>query len=395
MCDTVCSRHPDRTLFAKNSDRPVREAQLIESFGRRRPGAVLNTQYLQLVDQGADAVLGSRPTWLWGFEHGVNEHRVAIGNERVFTIDDAAACAPALIGMDLVRLGLERGHTAGHALEIMTALLEAHGQGGIADAADDEAYFSSFLIADPRTAWILETSGTTWAAEEVTDGAAISNRLSIRTGWTRAASTVASGTDFETHRDPKSWAALADVRLACTRPLVTGAGRVRDPADLAALLRHHGMQPWGRPGDEASDVSPLPPDHIGPNAEGFSVCMHLRNYQATAAAMICDLPVDADEPLRAWVAPGSPCVSVFVPVFPPDIAPAALAEPSTWTRLLALRERVERDEDELGAVRAVLAPLEADLWAEADTVGADPDARRAFVERAWARVDDGLHSLAV
>jgi hypothetical protein len=30
----------------------------------------------------------------------------------------------------------------------MTSLLDEHGQGGIADRADDEAYFSSFLLAD-------------------------------------------------------------------------------------------------------------------------------------------------------------------------------------------------------------------------------------------------------
>ena len=91
----------------------------------------------------------ARPTWLWGAEHGVNEHGVAIGNEMVNTVDDPRAAPPALLGMDLVRLGLERAASADEALEVMTTLLERHGQGGVGDAVNDVSYWSSFLVADP------------------------------------------------------------------------------------------------------------------------------------------------------------------------------------------------------------------------------------------------------
>jgi secernin len=395
MCDTVCVRHTGRTLFAKNSDRPIGEVQLIESHPRRAGTSSLRTQYLTIDEFDTSATLGSRPAWLWGFEHGVNAHRVAIGNERVFTVDDAAAASPALIGMDLVRLGLERARTADAAIDVMTELLAAHGQGGIADATNGEPYFSSFLIADPRSAWVLETSGRTWAAKPVIDGGAISNRIGLDDGWTRASTDVTAGRAFDDWRDPKSFAAAADIRLACTRAAVRGPHRVDDPAGLAALMRDHGTGPWGSPRDGSTDVRELPPAKIGSNGEGFSVCMHVRGHDVTAASMICELPEDPARPLRAWVAAGSPCVSVFVPVFPMAAVPTALSDEATWQRFTALRERVEHDGNTLGEIRTVLAPLEAALWAEADEIADTPPEHGIFVDDAWRRVDRALTTLGV
>src|SRR5437867_3119960 len=123
MCDTLCAVGRERTLFAKNSDRPVAEVQLIESFVPRPGGGRLRAQYIETDDAGAFAMVGCRPEWLWGLETGVNEHGVAIGNEKVFTVDNPSAAEPALLGMDLVRLGLERGCTADEALAVMTDLL--------------------------------------------------------------------------------------------------------------------------------------------------------------------------------------------------------------------------------------------------------------------------------
>jgi Na+/melibiose symporter-like transporter len=91
--------------------------------------------------------MASRPTWLWGIEHGVNEHGVAIGNEKVWTTDDAKSAPPALLGMDLVRLALERARTADEALDRLTDLLTTYGQGGSGEEDHDEPYFSSFLLA--------------------------------------------------------------------------------------------------------------------------------------------------------------------------------------------------------------------------------------------------------
>jgi secernin len=391
MCDTLCAIGPRGALFGKNSDRPSGEIQLIESYAPRPPGGQLATQYLRIEDPGAFAMLGARPEWLWGFEHGVNQHRVAIGNEKVWTTEDPLAAQPALIGMDLVRLGLERGRTATDALEHMTALLTDHGQGGIADAHGKEPYFSSFLIADPSSAWVLETSGSTWVAAPVDGARAISNRLTVRTEWTRASADVPPGVDWDEWRHPTAPTGHADRRLAASNACLTA----REPAmataaDFAAHLRSHEEGPWGAPRGDAREVTAPPASFDPRSGEGVTVCMHLRGHQNTTSSMIAELPVHPEAPLRAWVAPGSPCVSVYVPVFPPYGVPTQLADPAVWLRFAALRERVEADPDALAEIRAAFAPVESELWADADEVALRPAEHGSFVERAWKRVSQSL-----
>lgn len=419
MCDTLCVAADGRMLFAKSSDRAVGEVQVVEPFGRRAPasGAGVRTQYLTVPDpDGAAAVVGSRPTWLWGFEHGINEHRVAIGNERVWTTRDAESSEPRLIGMDLVRLALERATTAEAALEITVALLEAHGQGGVAEEASGESYYSSFLLADPTGAWILETCGRSWAARPIVTGGSISNRLSLTDDWARASADVPAGSSFQQFIDPAFPTGHADLRLLATGAATRAASA--DARGLVATMRHHGGHPWGAVGDAAgraaAAIDPLPTAQMELDGTGVSVCMHLRDWEATAASMVAELPADPDEPARAWATLGSPCVGVYIPLFPDAsdpatsaaLVPAVLADPACWHRIDALRLRVEaaRDGDDdlgvavLATVRAALGPLEDALWDEADDLvatGADRARLGAFADGIGGRLDAALSGLGV
>ena len=75
----------------------------------------------------------------------------------------------------LFRLGLERGKTAEEALNVICSLLEKYGQGGpCCEDKPDACYFNSFIIADRKEAWVLETSQMHWAAEKVTGAFSIS-----------------------------------------------------------------------------------------------------------------------------------------------------------------------------------------------------------------------------
>jgi len=383
VCDTLWALGPAGAIFAKNSDRPPTEVQLVAAHGRRPAGGSLHTQYLTIPDTGAAATLVARPTWLWGAEHGVNEHGVAIGNEEIYTVVDAAAASPALIGMDLVRLALERSRTADEALEVVTGLLARHGQGGVANTYG-EAYFSSFLLADPTRAWVLETAGSVWAAKPLARSGAISNRITIGTDWTRASDALAPGDDFDRWRRPNEPTGHADRRLAASRALLARSG-APGPRQMAAHLRDHGHGPWGAPG--SGDAPQPPPAEVLADFTGVTVCMHVRDFMATTSSMVAELPADATAPGRAWVATGSPCVGVFVPVLlcpglEPDGVPAALADEVLWHDAATLRDRVERDPGAMAAIREVLDPLEAELWDEADALAGDPG-RWAAAAGSW------------
>jgi secernin len=392
MCDTLCAPSLRGMVFAKNSDRPPGEVQVAWPFGRRASaGSSLRTQYLTIGDAGAYSTLLSCPTWQWGAEHGVNEYGVAIGNERVWTTHDARRAQPALTGLDLVRLGLERARCAEEAVDAMAGLLEACGQGGITDATHQEAYDSSFLVADPSHAYVLETAGSTFAAAPADAGIAISNRISLGTGWTRGSHHLEPGEDFDRFRDDAADTRHADVRLAASRRFLaeTPAGGLTAAATVAHL-RDHGSGPWGAPATRGP-VHP-PPARAGDDFSGVSVCMHLRGFCVTAASMVAELPagIGDGEPVRVYVAPGSPCSSIYVPAFPrtvtgpPPFVPLELSTEELWRAADGVRQRVEADPDALPAVRAGLQELEDELWAEADDVLAYP-ARWAAAGASWGQ----------
>jgi hypothetical protein len=141
------------------------------------------------------------------------------------------------------------------------------------------------------------------------------------------------------------------------------------------------------------------PTGVDAELHGFTVCFHVDEpgfvVETTTSSMVAELPVDDRAPTRAWFALGTPCSSIFVPAFLPHAVAAPLGDPATWQRFAALRDRVEEDGDELGAVREVLGPLEADLWARADADATDPAAHGHCVDEAWRAVDAALARLGV
>jgi secernin len=360
------------TIFAKNSDRSANECQTLQHVPRRQHerGATVQCQYMAIPQVSATwELLGSRPYWLWGYEMGVNEWGVAIGNEAVLSREPDEEVA--LIGMDLVRLGLERARTADEAVQVIGTLVEEYGQGGSCEAGFFRTYHNSFIVADPASAWVLETAGHRWAARRVRDRAAISNLFTITDDWgicspgaiAHARAQGWGGEPFSfavAYQDPEADLAPRACRLARARVVLGGYHAPIGVPEMQALLRDHAG------GDLPTGPQPLP-----------TICMHVAPERGgeTAAALVAHLRPDRPRELAvtAWAAFGSPCLSVFRPVYPfavglpviLDHGGAQYDERSPWWAFERLQRLVAQAPALAPQARAALGTLEAQFHAEA------------------------------
>jgi len=372
MCDILLIRQNDKTWFAKNSDREPGEIQLVVRMPAISNDAQreLNTTYLQ-IEQVPErhAVILSQPSWIWGAEMGTNDQGVVIGNEAVFT--NVVRKEPALLGMDLVRLGLERGNTARAALDVITDLLETYGQGGPAGLQDSRYYYdNSFIIADAQEAWLLETADREWAAKRITHYHAISNQLTL-------------GTEYDLHsnnlhtyaKQHKLWSGKKTLHFANTfnTRLLPYLARAKQRAKLsnqylqqltAPTLSH--MANHLRRHDH-KNANPM----LGSNAD---ICMHaagpIRRSQ-TCGSMISELTADTQTHL--FTGTSAPCLSVFRPVdFNADARFHVLSgldsthEESLWKRHERLHRRALFDDHLRRQLMSSRRRIEHEIFAALD-----------------------------
>lgn len=370
-----------RVHFAKNSDRPELEAQPLLQQGRQQhaAGSGLRCTYIE-IPQVAETcgLIGSRPYWCWGFEHGLNEHGVAIGNHTIFTRESPTGTG--LIGMDLVRLGLERGRSAYEALGVITALLAAYGQGGSGFADKDWGYNNSFLIADRHGAYVLETSDRAWAWREVEDVASLSNHMTLGDDW------GAMSDGFIEHAIAQGWWQKSDTRRFDVAAAYRDTSLVPESISSGRFARTCGLLAEDRGRIDVASLRAALRDHYGSVApsldisqlrpEDISVCMHAEPVGTTTASLVAAIGADPQEPLVYRASLGSPCCSVFVPLRMDAEVPRAMtvggiepADDSLWWACKRLAQWVEKDwGGRAEAVRRELDAIEAE--AEASFAGA-------------------------
>jgi dipeptidase len=383
-------------LFAKNSDRERNEAQGLDMSPRRHGGGPLKLTYITIPDaQATHACLLSQPCWMWGAEMGANEHGVAIGNEALHAKTPAQR-KPALTGMDLVRLGLERAATAAEAVSVITGLLERYGQGGNCGHLGRFYYDNGFIIADPHEAFVLETAGRWWAVERVKRHRALSNAYSIGRGYD------AVSADLADHAREQRWVGGLTGRFDVAKELLDEArdavsfGRGRcargnalldrgapklTPQGMMAILRDHGDDP---------DWSPA-------NTRGRTICMHAAQgprRSQSVGSMVSEL-----RPGRTvhWVTGTSaPCISIFKPVVFEAGRPPLGSAPndwfdydSAWWRHERLHRALLRDFTAgLAAIAGERDSIEAALIAHMDAAfEGGPEALHRAVADCWREAE--------
>ena len=382
MCDTLVAlgnaTADGSVILAKNSDREPNEAHVLVRCPHacHDPGSEVECTYIAVpqVEETHEVVL-CKPFWVWGCEMGANEKGVAIGNEAVFTKEPYAKTG--LLGMDLMRLALERADTADKALQVITDLLARHGQGGRCGyRRKGLRYHNSFIIADVSSAWVLETAGEHWAAERVRSVRTISNGLTIGQDFDLASPRLID------HAIERGWCkSRGDFHVArCYSDFLythfsrSGARQRRSThllrenrggitaATMMDALRGHG--------EDARSHRFEP--HRGSNA---ALCMHAANdlirYSQTTGSLVAHL---GREGQTHWVTGTSaPCTSVFKPLYLngmplPDTGPlpeGAYDERALWWRHERLHRAILRDySPRQGAYREDADALEEEFLAE-------------------------------
>ena len=337
-CDTMVALGPStrggNTVFAKNSDRPQEEAQplVMVPAASHAPGkgGHAGAQFVNVPQVPATyRHVGSKPYWCTGYEHGFNEHQVVIGNEALPSRLPEAT-EPKLVGMELIRLALERAQSAPEAVEVMTGLVSEFGQGKFANDAGVRTYDNIYLVADPTSAYVIECIGHDWAVKNVESFTSISNVGQIGT----SADSVSPGAKSlatrlglyemgfgESFDFAKAFADVDNsgggISRQCRSEAMLGAraGQL-DVRALADVLTDHSD---GQDPDEPHVVD------VGGNP---TICVHRTTGEsrgASTASLVADLCATGERLPVYWTGMYSPCMTVFMPMFIEGDLPNALS----------------------------------------------------------------------
>ena len=371
-CDTLavcaCRSKNKRNLFAKNSDRPTGEPQPLCYYpgGTFEDGETLTLTHLTIPQvKKTYGVVGSRPYWIWGFEMGYNEKGLVIGNEAEGSRMDEDP-EDGMLGMDMLRLALERAATAKEGISVIAQMLKTYGQKAQASALVKRCYENTFILVDPSEVWVMETAGREWAAKKIETMQGVSNCYSIRKDFDLCSE------NLETIAREKRWLApkeAFDFAKAYAGRLVAqplGVQRFRRLNKLLQQKRKHDL----------SSLASILRDHFDGEITSsrfadtcgtfMSICMHMRDWGESETSASLLAYYDQELGIVARYAPVQPCLSAYIPVYMTGKLPEIMSnaekefnENSLWWQVKVLSLLVTVDEALFGdGIRQELSILE-------------------------------------
>ena len=318
MCDSmIASKRATACgypIFGKNSDRSPNEPQYMVFVPAADHAAGSRFKATRIeVEQVAHthAVMLSKPSWIWGGEIGINECGVVIGNEAVIS-RDLDKDAKALLGMDILRIALERAGTAREAVGVIAQMMERYGQGGNCSFDGTFYYDNAYLVADDDEIWHVETAGQhLWVAKRIeNDAYSISNYISINYPDLMHPDVVSHakeagyplGEPFDYAKAYAHWDNLGSsgmLRRCCSFQQMMRPGKRFTLDDMLTALRSHNCN------DEWTEAM-------------HCVCMHAQNPQYPS-----DVDCQTTNSMIAVLKPGdslilspgmsTPCIAPFQP----------------------------------------------------------------------------------
>jgi dipeptidase len=349
MCDTFVAT-PDFTsngkmLFGKNSDREPNEAQSIVRYpASRSKEKKLQVTHIEIPQSNETyEIILSKPFQMWGAEMGANEHGLTIGNEAIFSKIKFAKLNKGLTGMDMLRLALERTKSAETALELITSLVEEYGQDACAGYEDKNFYyFSSYIIADAKDAWLLETAGEQWAAKKIKGFRSISNGLTLENDYDLSSKNLISfaqkkgwvpkNSEFNFRKAYSDWFmtyfSFCKIRQALSTTLGNKAESKISFQNGLSILRSHGTH-------DGENFSPAKSD-MG------ALCLHatgITTPSQTTGSLLAEISTK-EKSVFWFTGTSAPCLSIYKPFYFPGKSlsvetfshPSSQMDQSLWWR---------------------------------------------------------------
>lgn len=181
-------------IFGKNSDRPPNEACQIVKYKVSRSTylrdqiplthCIITSSEIEGLMEDFEVhadivVVAAKPGWMFGAEMAANSAGVCIGNEALFVKPKFLRGEQQqqqkkkdnrhFLGMDHLRLVVERTHTAKDAVRLLTRLIEHFGQDGVSTHPQHGRsleYQNSYIVTGYDGAYCVETIGRHWLCRE-------------------------------------------------------------------------------------------------------------------------------------------------------------------------------------------------------------------------------------